>query len=79
MRPWRETNDKGCRDMRIDMMEVLACPICKLDLTLNVTSEDGDEITAGTLTCGRCNEVYPVDDGVPNLLPAEYRGAPEGQ
>ena len=65
--------------MRIDMMEVLACPMCKSDLTLQITSRDGDEITAGTLTCGRCDEVYPVEDGVPNLLPAEYRASPAGQ
>ena len=65
--------------MRKDMMEVLACPMCKSDLTLQITSQDGDEITSGTLTCNRCDEVYPVEDGVPNLLPAEYRTAPAGQ
>ena len=59
--------------MRTDMMEVLACPICKAGLTLQVTAQIGDEITAGTLTCEQCPEEYPVEDGVPNLLPAEYR------
>ena len=59
--------------MRTDMMEVLACPVCKTGLTLQVTAQDGDEITAGTLTCQECPEKYPVEDGVPNLLPAEYR------
>ena len=65
--------------MRIDMMEVLACPMCKSDLTLQITSQDGDEITDGTLACTQCDEVYPIEDGVPNLLPAEYRAAPAGQ
>ena len=65
--------------MRIDMMEVLACPMCKSDLTLQITSQDGDEITSGTLACNRCDEVYPVEGGVPNLLPAEYRSTPAGQ
>ena len=65
--------------MRIDMMEVLACPMCKSALTLQITSQDGDEITAGTLTCTGCAEAYPVEDGVPNLLPAEYRAAPAGR
>ena len=59
--------------MRTDMMEVLACPICKAGLALQITAQDGDEITAGTLTCQECPEKYPVEDGVPNLLPAEYR------
>ena len=62
--------------MRHDMMEVLACPMCKTGLTLQITSQEGKEITAGTLTCQECSEAYPVDDGVPNLLPAEYRVAP---
>ena len=61
------------------MMDVLACPMCKAELTLKITSQDGDEITAGTLTCEQCAEVYRVEDGVPNLLPAEYRAAPAGQ
>ena len=62
--------------MRTDMMEVLACPMCKTGLALQVTAQVGNEITAGTLTCRQCGEAYPVDDGVPNLLPAEYRAAP---
>ena len=55
------------------MMEVLACPMCKTGLTLQIASQEGNEITAGTLTCQECPEKYPVEDGVPNLLPAEYR------
>ena len=57
------------------MMEVLACPMCKTSLNLQITAKDGEEITAGTLTCDQCPEKYPVTDGVPNLLPAEYRVA----
>ena len=59
--------------MRTDMMEVLACPMCKSGLALQVTAQVGDEITAGTLTCQECPEAFPVEDGVPNLLPAAYR------
>ena len=60
------------------MMEVLACPMCKTGLNLQITAQDGEEITAGTLTCDQCPEKYPVTDGVPNLLPAEYRVASSG-
>ena len=59
--------------MKTDMMEVLACPMCKTGLTLHIADQDGDEITAGTLTCQECGEAFPVEDGVPNLLPVEYR------
>lgn len=55
------------------MIEVLACPMCKAGLTLQISAQDGDEINAGTLTCQECPKDYPIEDGVPNLLPAEYR------
>ena len=61
--------------MRLDMMEVLACPLCKSGLALHITSQTDEEVTAGTLTCEQCPEKYPVQDGVPNLLPAEYRAS----
>ena len=57
------------------MMEVLACPVCKVGLALQITAQEGDEITAGTLTCHKCPQEFPVEDGVPNLLPAEYRAS----
>jgi uncharacterized protein YbaR (Trm112 family) len=50
-------------------MEVLVCPECKGELTLVVTKEDGGEIVEGTLTCQSCNEEYPIQDTIPNLLP----------
>ena len=61
------------------MMEVLACPMCKTGLNLQITAQDGEEITAGTLNCQHCPEKYPVEDGVPNLLTAEYRLPSGGQ
>ena len=61
------------------MMEVLACPVCKVGLALQITAQEGDEITAGSLTCDRCPQKFPVEDGVPNLLPAEYRAESDGK
>jgi len=53
-------------------MDILACPICKGDLELNVTEED-DEIITGTLYCQKCDEKYPIEDGIPNMLPPDLR------
>ena len=53
-------------------MNILACPICKGDLELTVTEED-DEIIAGTLYCQKCDEYYPIEDGIPNMLPPDLR------
>nr|WP_300979797.1 methytransferase partner Trm112 [Methanomethylovorans sp.] len=54
-------------------MEILACPLCKGDLVLNVQSKEEDEIITGTLYCEKCNEYYPIDDGIPNMLPPQLR------
>lgn len=59
--------------MRHDLMEILVCPLCKGDLQLTVDTEEGDEILAGTLVCSQCNERYPIEDGIPNLLPPDLR------
>ena len=59
--------------MKKDLMDILACPICKGDLVLNVSKEDEKEIISGTLYCSKCNEYFPIEDGIPNMLPPELR------
>ncbi len=59
--------------MKQDLMEILACPLCKGELTLKVDSQDGDEIVDGSLNCAACDETYPIEDGIPNLLPPDLR------
>lgn len=54
--------------MKKDLMEVLACSICKGDLELEVTEEKAGEIWTGSLTCTACHESYPIADGIPNFL-----------
>lgn len=59
--------------MRPDLLEILRCPLCKGDLTLAVAQRDGDEIVRGTLACTKCRVDYPIDDGIPDLLPPDER------
>jgi uncharacterized protein YbaR (Trm112 family) len=59
--------------MKRELMDILACPMCKGDLSLNVTREDGYEIMEGSLTCASCDEVYPIENSIPNLLPPDLR------
>mgnify|MGYP001165454050 FL=1 len=54
-------------------MEILACPVCKGELELRVEAEEGDEVVTGSLVCQKCDETYPIDDAIPNLLPPEMR------
>ena len=54
-------------------MEILVCPVCKGELHLAVEAEDDDEIVTGSLNCETCDESYPIEDTIPNLLPPDLR------
>ena len=59
--------------MKESLMDILCCPVDKHDLELTVETEDDGEIIAGTLTCTECGETYPIEEGIPNLLPPDMR------
>lgn len=59
--------------MKKDLMEILACPVCKGEMELRVEVEEGDEVITGSLFCAACDETYPIEDTIPNLLPPELR------
>ncbi|HEY3272979.1 MAG TPA: methytransferase partner Trm112 [Methanocella sp.] len=59
--------------MKKDLMDILCCPVCKGDLTLTIKKEEAGEIIDGSLYCAKCNETYPIEDGIPNLLPPGLR------
>jgi len=42
-----------------DLLDLLACPVCKAPLTMK-----GDS----SLRCGQCKVTYPIQDGIPILL-----------
>jgi len=54
-------------------MDILACPVCKGKLELNVGEENEGEIVSGSLFCRKCDEHYPVVDTISNLLPPDQR------
>ena len=59
-------------------MDILACPMCKGDLELSIKEEDEKgEIEQGSLYCRKCDQIYPIEDGIPNLLPPELRQSSE--
>ena len=59
--------------MKRELMEILACPVCKSELELRVEEGEGDDVIKGGLVCHKCDETYPIDDSIPNLLPPEMR------
>ena len=60
--------------MKKELMQILACPVCKGDLELTVDEEEGEEIVKGSLYCSKCDYSYPIVDTIPNLLPPEQQG-----
>ena len=60
--------------MKKELMNILACPVCKGELELNVDEENEKEVVTGTLYCAKCNVRYPIVDTIPNLLPPEQQG-----
>jgi uncharacterized protein YbaR (Trm112 family) len=58
--------------MKRELMEILACPLCKGELTLEVIEED-EEIKEGVLRCAICRLDYPIEEGIPNMLPPDLR------
>jgi uncharacterized protein YbaR (Trm112 family) len=59
--------------MKKELMDILACPVCKSDLELTVEEEDEKEVVRGSLFCKKCEESYPIVDTIPNLLPPDQR------
>ncbi len=59
--------------VRKDLADIVCCPVDKAELTLKVDEEDehGD-VVRGSFTCTQCGFVYPIEEGIPNLLPPEY-------
>ena len=55
--------------MKKELMNILCCPVCKSDLTLEINEEKDDVIISGNLTCSSCKKIYRISEGIPNLLP----------
>lgn len=59
--------------MKRDLLDILCCPLCHGDLALEETRIEKDEIVEGTFTCTKCSTAYPIEDGIPDLLPPDER------
>ena len=57
--------------MKKTLTDILACPVCRGELALSVETEEEGEVIKGALHCGKCGVDYPIEDGIPNLLPPE--------
>ncbi len=46
-----------------ELLEILACPYCKKEVEL-----EGEKII-----CPECEREFPIEDGIPNMLPDDLR------
>lgn len=53
--------NRGMLDPKL--LNLLACPDCKLDLVYRRQGETED------LLCPKCQRQFPIKDGIPHLLP----------
>ena len=59
--------------MRKDLVQIVCCPVHKTALKLTVEkADDHGDILEGQLRCATCKFDYPIEEGIPNLLPPEY-------
>jgi len=59
--------------MNKELVDILACPVCKGELQLSIEKQENGEIIAGSLYCSICQHFYPIEDSIPNLLPPETK------
>jgi uncharacterized protein YbaR (Trm112 family) len=54
--------------MKKELVNILCCPVCKKELELEVKEEDKDEIITGSFYCKKCDKIYEIKEGIPDLL-----------
>ena len=55
--------------MRVDLLDILACPRCGGGIGLiDGRSDTEGMVPAGTLHCSSCDQTYPLRDGVPRFV-----------
>ena len=65
----RTSGKPGCFQLRSSAASPLLAP----DLELKIEREDGDEIVTGDLFCPKCDHAFKIEDGIPNLLPPDFK------
>ena len=66
--------------MRRELVDQLVCPVTRDPLKLEVTREDENgNVLEGALVSERINFRYPIEDGIPNLLPPDLQRRAEDE
>lgn len=55
--------------MKVEAVELLACPTCRNDLQLDGAEIVDSEVQSGALRCPVCETTYQIEGGSPRLMP----------
>jgi uncharacterized protein len=59
--------------MRKDLAQIVCCPVHRTPLELKAKRRDeAGDVLEGSLRCAKCDFDYPIEEGIPNLLPPSY-------
>jgi len=59
--------------MNKDLIDILRCPRCfSKELGLNINKEVGTEVVEGKICCAICGSRYPINQGIPIMLPPYF-------
>lgn len=56
--------------MKRTSLDLLLCPACHGELTLQVSLGNG-VVKTGSLTCSACQKIYPIQQGIPRFIKEE--------
>lgn len=59
--------------MKKELAEFLICPAClprEAPVELEIYESEGNDILSGRMACPLCDRLYPVEEGIAELLPA---------
>ena len=60
--------------MKKKLASILVCPICKSEkLKINSFKEKSKDIIDGLISCNSCNNVFPIVNSIPRMLPSSMR------
>ncbi|MBW2501211.1 MAG: methyltransferase domain-containing protein, partial [Deltaproteobacteria bacterium] len=62
--------------MRESLLAYLCCPGCRGDLALESFEDVRGDVIEGLLACQACERLFPVVDGIPNMLPNSLEAHP---
>jgi uncharacterized protein YbaR (Trm112 family)/ubiquinone/menaquinone biosynthesis C-methylase UbiE len=64
--------------MRKKLLDVLACPRCRGELSLDEETTDDGEIVSGSLGCATCSIAFPIRAGIPRFVDSDNYAASFG-